>query len=178
MFNSGGSRSCSNFRSTLMSVMMRPPQLSRRLRHPFLSRCFCWFLWLTVIAALPGRAAESPASRSSLSLPDKDSPEMEWWRDSMQTREQRLQWWREARFGMFVHWGVYSALGGTWQGHPVKGYAEHIQRMLKIPIPVYREQVAGEIKPTALDAGAGGCAGEGGGLGGFIFNADANSGVW
>src|SRR6266496_1491894 len=83
-------------------------------------------------------AASAAGADPRLSVPARDSPEMAWWRDSMKTRDERLQWWREARFGMFVHWGVYSCLGGTWQGTPVKGYAEHIQRMLKIPIPVYR----------------------------------------
>lgn len=83
---------------------------------------------------------------------DRDSPEMAWWRESMKTRDQRLQWWRDARFGMFVHWGVYSELGGTWQGKPLGGYSEHIQRRLKIPIPEYREKVAGSFNPTKFDA--------------------------
>ncbi|MEI6467503.1 MAG: alpha-L-fucosidase, partial [Verrucomicrobiota bacterium] len=34
-------------------------------------------------------------------------------------RDARMQWWREARFGMFVHWGLYSGLAGTWDGKPV-----------------------------------------------------------
>nr|HPI78610.1 alpha-L-fucosidase [bacterium] len=29
--------------------------------------------------------------------------------------EDRMKWWREARFGMFIHWGLYSLLGGTWK---------------------------------------------------------------
>jgi hypothetical protein len=32
-------------------------------------------------------------------------------------RGARLGWWREARFGMFVHWGVSSVLGGSWNGN-------------------------------------------------------------
>src|SRR5215467_1555357 len=92
------------------------------------------------------------AERGEFAVPDKNSPELAWWRESMKTHDERMEWWREARFGMFVHWGVYSYLGGTWQGHPVKGYAEHIQRMLKIPIPVYREQVAGKFNPTNFNA--------------------------
>ena len=67
-------------------------------------------------------------------------------------RDGRLGWWRDARFGMFVHWGVYSTLGGTWKGQAVKGYGEHIQRVLKIPIEVYRKEVAGSFNPTAFDA--------------------------
>jgi hypothetical protein len=67
-------------------------------------------------------------------------------------REARLGWWREARFGMFVHWGVYSDLSGTWKGRKYGGYGEHIQRMAKIPIPVYHKEVAGKFNPTEFNA--------------------------
>ncbi len=67
-------------------------------------------------------------------------------------RDARIAWWREARFGMFVHWGVSSGLGGTWQGKAYGGYAEHIQRMAKIPIPVYLKEVAGKFNPTEFNA--------------------------
>ena len=33
-----------------------------------------------------------------------------------EVRDERLAWWREARLGMFIHWGLYSLLGGEWQG--------------------------------------------------------------
>jgi alpha-L-fucosidase len=84
--------------------------------------------------------------------PAADHPDLDWWRRSMEGREARLGWWREARFGMFMHWGVYSHLAGVWQGEPVSGYAEHIQRKKKIPIAVYREKVAGQFNPTGFDA--------------------------
>jgi alpha-L-fucosidase len=116
------------------------------------------------------------AAASSFSVPDKNSPEMAWWRESMKKRDERLEWWREARFGMFVHWGVYSGLGGTWQGHPVKGYAEHIQRMLKIPIPVYREQVAGQFNPTEFNADDWIRAARDAGMGYFIITAKHHDG--
>ena len=102
-------------------------------------------------------AAQSPSTApvaESFSAPPKDSPEMGWWRESMMTRDQRIQWWRDARFGMFIHWGVYSELAGAWQGEPVRGYAEHIQRIKKIPIPVYKEQVVARFNPTKFDADA------------------------
>ena len=85
-------------------------------------------------------------------LPSKDSPEAAWWRESMKTRDERLEWWREARFGMFIHWGVYSGLGNEFHGKKGGGYAEHIQRVLKIPIPVYRKEVAGTFNPTNFNA--------------------------
>ncbi|TAK93316.1 MAG: alpha-L-fucosidase [Verrucomicrobia bacterium] len=86
------------------------------------------------------------------SIPDKDSPELAWWRDSMKTHDERIAWWREAKFGMFVHWGVYSSLGNEYQGRKGGGYAEHIQRVLKIPIPEYRTNVAGIFNPTNFNA--------------------------
>jgi len=116
-----------------------------------------------------------PAS-DSFSVSGKNGPEMAWWRASMETRDQRLEWWREARFGMFVHWGVYSGLGGTWQGKPVKGYAEHIQRMLKIPIPVYREQVAGKFNPTEFNADEWIRTAKEAGMGYFIITAKHHDG--
>ena len=88
------------------------------------------------------------------SLPDKDSPEAAWWRDSRTNLDERLAWWRDARFGMFIHWGVYSGLGNEFEGRKGGGYAEHIQRVLKIPIPVYRKEVAGTFDPTNFDADA------------------------
>jgi alpha-L-fucosidase len=94
----------------------------------------------------------------------------------MTTREQRLAWWRAARFGMFVHWGVYSQLGGVWQGTPVKGYAEHIQRMRKIPVATYRAEVAGAFAPTGFDADAWIRAARDAGMGYFVITAKHHDG--
>ena len=96
---------------------------------------------------------QQPAISYSV-LPGKDSPELQWWRDSMRTHDQRMQWFREARFGMFIHWGVYSDLEGVYQGKPVVGYAEHIMRKAKIPIKTYTKDVAGKFNPTKFDADA------------------------
>ncbi|MBB5437892.1 alpha-L-fucosidase [Pedobacter sp. AK017] len=55
-----------------------------------------------------------------------------WWKAFMQTHDERIQWWREARFGMFIHWGIYSVPAGEWKGKIVKGYSEHLMRKEKI----------------------------------------------
>ncbi len=80
------------------------------------------------------------------------APDIESLKPTAAERDARLGWWREARFGMFIHWGVYSGLSGTWNGKAYGGYAEHIQRMAKIPCAVYRKEVAGTFNPTGFNA--------------------------
>ncbi|PZU08251.1 alpha-L-fucosidase [Sphingomonas sp.] len=75
-----------------------------------------------------------------------------WWAEAGKTRDQRLAWWRDARFGAFIHWGPYSVLGGEWHGQPNPGYSEHIMRVARIPRTVYRDQVAAKFHPDAFDA--------------------------
>src|SRR5688572_27230703 len=91
-------------------------------------------------------------SEPNFQVPAPDSPDLAWWRDSMKTHDQRMGWWRAARFGLFIHWGVYSDLAGVWQGQPIEGYAEHIQRKAKIPMETYRREVAARFNPTKFDA--------------------------
>ncbi|HEY4787321.1 MAG TPA: alpha-L-fucosidase, partial [Bacteroidales bacterium] len=70
------------------------------------------------------------------------------------TRDQRMQWWREARFGMFIHWGVYSVPAGVYKGHEMKrGGAEWIMNRMKIPVAEY-QQYAKEFNPVKYDADA------------------------
>jgi hypothetical protein len=77
-----------------------------------------------------------------------------WWTQAQQTRDQRLQWFRDARFGVFVHWGPYSVLGGQWEGRPNPGYSEHIMRVARIPRETYKNEVAAKFRPDAYDARA------------------------
>jgi alpha-L-fucosidase len=51
---------------------------------------------------------------------------------------ERTQWFREARFGMFIHWGVYAVPAGEWQGKPVNGIGEWIMKNGKVPVADYR----------------------------------------
>ncbi len=74
-----------------------------------------------------------------------------WWTESMKTVDQRLEWWREARFGMFVHWGIYSLPAGEWKGKHVSGYAEHLMRKEKIFRTDYLE-LAHQFNPVEFNA--------------------------
>jgi alpha-L-fucosidase len=61
----------------------------------------------------------------------------------------RLQWWSEARFGMFIHWGLYAQDGCFWKGQD--GKTEHMMRHLQIPIAEY-EKIATEFNPVKFSA--------------------------
>jgi alpha-L-fucosidase len=64
-------------------------------------------------------------------------------------RNARMQWWREARFGMFVHWGLYSGLAGTWDGKPVgtQGGMEWIQERVKADTDTYAKAAVPLFQP-------------------------------
>lgn len=65
--------------------------------------------------------------------------------------QDRLAWWKEAKFGMFIHWGVYSLYGGVYNGHQqAKGDAAWILNRCKIPVAEYREK-AKEFNPGKYD---------------------------
>jgi alpha-L-fucosidase len=51
---------------------------------------------------------------------------------------ERPAWFRDARFGLFIHWGVYAVPAGEWQGKPVKGIGEWIMKNGAIPVADYR----------------------------------------
>jgi alpha-L-fucosidase len=66
-------------------------------------------------------------------------------------RDERMAWWREARFGMFVHWGLYSGLAGTWEGKAVgtRGGMEWIQQRVRADTDTYAKRAIPLFKPTA-----------------------------
>ena len=70
--------------------------------------------------------------------------------ESPAAHDARMQWWREARFGMFVHWGLYSGLAGTWEGKPVgtKGGMEWIQQRVKADTDTYAKRAIPLFKPA------------------------------
>jgi len=74
-----------------------------------------------------------------------------WWTASMRNHDRRIAWWRQARFGMFIHWGVYSQAGGEWKGKKVEGYAEHLMRKEKVSRAEYL-QLAHQFNPVKFNA--------------------------
>lgn len=64
-----------------------------------------------------------------------------------------LAWWRDARFGMFIHWGLYALPAGVWKGQEIAGIGEWIMNRARIPVAEY-EQLARRFNPVKFDARA------------------------
>ena len=69
------------------------------------------------------------------------------------TNEQRFEWFQDARFGLFIHWGLYCTLGGEWQGQRMDYIGEWIMSKYQIPLSEYVE-LAQLFHPQAFDADA------------------------
>ena len=67
--------------------------------------------------------------------------------------DKRMEWWREARFGMFIHWGVYAVPAGTYKGQKINRIGEWIMNRGKIPVAEY-QQFAKEFNPVKYDPDA------------------------
>jgi len=65
------------------------------------------------------------------------------------TPAERMQWFRQAKFGMFIHWGVYAVPAGEWDGRT--NYAEWIMLQAKIPSSEY-EKLAKQFNPVRFNA--------------------------
>jgi len=66
-----------------------------------------------------------------------------------EAKDARMAWWRQARFGMFIHWGIYSVPAGKYGDRDT--YGEWIMHNAKIPIPEY-EKYAEQFNPVKFDA--------------------------
>ena len=73
--------------------------------------------------------------------------------ETPEQRDARMQWWREARFGMFVHWGVYSVPAGVYKGKEIGGIGEWIMNRGRIPVAEYK-QFARQFNPVRYDPDA------------------------
>ena len=70
--------------------------------------------------------------------------------EARQKQDAKMKWWREARFGMFVHWGLYSGLAGDWKGEKVgdRGGMEWEQFRVKADTWEYTHEAIPHFKPN------------------------------
>src|SRR6267154_4388606 len=72
-------------------------------------------------------------------------------KDPPKSQDERMQWFREAKFGLFIHWGLYAIPAGEWKGQPIAGIGEWIMNRAKIPVGEY-EQLASQFNPVKFNA--------------------------
>jgi len=70
--------------------------------------------------------------------------------EAPEQRDRRMAWWRDAKFGLFIHWGVYAVPAGTYQGRQIPGIGEWIMRNGRIPVAEYRAY-ARQFNPVKYD---------------------------
>jgi alpha-L-fucosidase len=85
-------------------------------------------------------AAGAPLSGQGSTAPRRDAD-----------HEKRMRWWREARFGMFIHWGLYAVPAGEYKGLRSKEIGEWIMSWANIPRAEY-EQFASRFDPVKFNA--------------------------
>jgi alpha-L-fucosidase len=96
------------------------------------------FLAFVVVAAATVAVAGGSQSRQ----PTPDS-----------AKEARLSWFREAKYGLFIHWGLYAIPAGEWKGKRSLGLGEWIMNRSQIPVREY-EALAAQFNPVKFDADA------------------------
>lgn len=67
------------------------------------------------------------------------------------SQDEKMKWFREAKFGLFIHWGLYAVPAGTWKGQQIPGIGEWIMNRAKIPVKEY-EQLAAQFNPVKFNA--------------------------
>lgn len=68
-------------------------------------------------------------------------------------KDTKQQWFKDAKYGLFIHWGLYSILAGEYKGVKTDRIAEWIENYLDIPVEEY-EKLAEQFNPTQFDADA------------------------
>src|SRR2546422_189952 len=73
--------------------------------------------------------------------------------DSPEAKQARLAWFKDAKFGLFIHWGLYAIPAGEWKGKHVPGIGEWIMNRAGSPVAEY-EQLAKQWSPVKFDPDA------------------------
>ena len=66
-------------------------------------------------------------------------------------KEKRLEWFREAKYGMFIHWGLYAIPAGEWNGRRCLGLGEWVMNRCQVPVKEY-EKLAARFDPVKFNA--------------------------
>ena len=107
------------------------------------------FWGMIAVTAAGGVAAQTPAASDP-------APTNSLWDSRGCVEDARGKWFRDAKFGAFIHFGLYSELGGYYHNHGPYDPAEQImglgERHMVIPWQTYQSEVGGAFYPTNFDA--------------------------
>ncbi len=110
----------------------RPARLATLARFAFPALCAAGMLAMN--------ANVSPAATAAPAAETKEE------------RDARMKWWRDARFGMFIHWGLYSNAAGQWKGKEVPGAGEWLLYSGKVDPVEYRAALQPIFNPVKFNA--------------------------
>jgi alpha-L-fucosidase len=116
-----------------------------RRRRPLLALAFLLLsggvvagIGLRARAPVPGTPESQASASSTLRTADP-------------AKAKRLAWFHEAKYGLFIHWGLYAIPAGEWKGRRIPGIGEWIMHRTPIPVKEY-EQLAGQFNPIKFNA--------------------------
>jgi alpha-L-fucosidase len=89
-------------------------------------------------------------SGTPVARPGRDESPDPYANETKEQRDARMKWWRNAKFGMFIHWGVYTVPAGTYKGKRIKNIGEWIMYFAQIPVTEYRA-CANKLNPVKYD---------------------------
>ncbi|MCM3903513.1 MAG: alpha-L-fucosidase [Pyrinomonadaceae bacterium] len=99
-------------------------------------------LGLTVVLSFPSSSFSNNSTLNFVTPPPAETTA---------ERDQRMKWWREARFGMFIHWGLYAVPAGEYNGQRSTRIGEWIMEWANIPRTEY-EKFAPKFNPVKFNA--------------------------
>lgn len=107
----------------------------RRITHALAVPALLLAPWVTMSAPLDHTASSNTGASAHETQPVTD--------------DDHMQWWREARFGLFIHWGLYAIPAGEWGA--ARYHGEWIMHTAQIPVEQY-EQFVPQFNPVQFDA--------------------------
>ena len=102
------------------------------MKHAFASLLTINLLAATALAQTPATAGLKGPASGALPAPA--------------SQDAKMKWFREAKFGLFIHWGLYAIPAGEWKGQPVPGIGEWIMNRAKIPVAEYENSPSSLIR--------------------------------
>src|SRR4030088_1643750 len=102
--------------------------------------------WLMALCCVALATVRQPSALSPQSAaPQASKPALD------PVKEKRLEWFREAKYGLFIHWGLYAIPAGQWNGKRSPGLGEWVMFRSRVPVKDY-EQLASRFNPVKFNA--------------------------